>query len=355
MKAHHVTLKDIARQLGVTVATVSRALKDYPDISPATKKAVLELATQLKYRPNPIALSLRASRSNVIGVVIPEIVHHFFSTVISGIMDVADQAGYSVMLCQTNESYQREVREAGTLLNSRVDGLLISLSNETEQYDHLQEFLDHGVPLVLFDKVCNELDVTKVIVDDYEGAFTIVEHLIMRGSDKIALMRGPTAASNSRLRLAGYAAALKKHGLPVREEYILECAGGVTYETGMRLTRQIMQLPDPPNAIFTVADPVAIGAITVLKQMGFHVPADVAVAGFSDWEMASVVEPALTSVYQPGFEMGQVSAMLLLEQIEMTQNGREIVPVTKTLPTKLMVRQSSARGGAAVPDMPGRV
>ena len=343
MKAQHTTLKDIARQLGVTVATVSRALKNYPDISPATKKAVLDLAAQLKYRPNPIALNLRASRSNIIGVVIPEIVHHFFSTVISGIMDVADQAGYSVMICQTNETYRREVRETGTLLNSRVDGLLISLSNETELYGHLQEFVDHGVPLVLFDKVCDELDVTKVIVDDYAGAFGIVEHLIRQGSGKIALMRGPTAASNSRLRLAGYVDALKKHALPIREEYILECTGGVTYETGIRLTRQLMQLPDPPDAIFAVADPVSIGAISVLKQMGFGIPYDVAVAGFSDWEMASVVEPALTSVYQPGFEMGQVAAKLLLEQIERVQDGRETTAFTRVLPTKLMVRQSSLR------------
>ncbi len=346
MKNSHTTLKDIAQQLGITVATVSRALKDYPDISPATKKAVLELAEKLKYRPNPIALNLRNSRSHVIGVIVPEIVHYFFSSVISGIIDVADQVGYSVMLCQTNESYQREMRETTLLLNSRVDGLLISLSDGTSSFEHLNEFLEHNIPLVMFDKVCEELNVSKVIVDDYVGAFEAVEHLILQGKRRIALIRGPLISSTNKLRAKGYFDALQKHGIQVNEAYVMESGKGATLEEGSRISIQLLDLPEPPDAIFSVADAAAIGALNTVKRLGKKVPEDIAVVGFSNWEMASVVEPPLSSVYQPGYEMGQVSARLLLEQIEALQNEQEIIPVTKTLPTRLIVRASSAIANA---------
>lgn len=342
MKNNHATLKDIAQQLGITIATVSRALKNYPDISPSTKKAVLELAEKLKYRPNPIALNLRNSRSHVIGVIVPEIVHYFFSSVISGIIDIADQVGYSVMLCQTNESFQREVRETTLLLNSRVDGLLISLSDGTSSFDHLREFLQHNIPLVMFDKVSDELNVTKVIVDDYIGAFEAVEHLIGQGKQRIALIRGPLISSTNKLRAQGYIDALTKHNLPILDEYIMESSSGATLEEGSRISIHLMQLPQPPDAIFAVADAAAIGALNTVKKMGKKVPEDLAIVGFSNWEMASVVEPPLSSVYQPGYEMGQVAAKLLLEQIEVMQNGLEVIPVTEILPTKLIIRESSA-------------
>ena len=342
MKNSPATLRDIAQQLGITVATVSRALKDYPDISPATKKAVLEVAEKLRYRPNPIALHLRNNRSRVIGVVVPEIVHYFFSSVISGIIDVADRAEYSVMLFQTNESYQREVRETALLLNSRVDGLLISLSDGTEDFGHLREYLELNVPVVLFDKVCDALKVSKVIVDDYAGAFQAVEHLIEQGRHSVALLRGPLASSTNRLRTAAYCDALQKHGLPVREEYVMECDKGVSLEEGNRATERLMRLPNPPNAIFAVADAAAIGALNTVKRLGKRVPEDVAVVGFSDWEMASVVQPPMSSVYQPGYEMGVVSAELLLEQIEAQHNNQPVQPMTKTLETRLIVRASSA-------------
>lgn len=342
MKNNHATLKDIAQQLGITVATVSRALKNYPDISPSTKKAVLELAEKLKYRPNPIALNLRNSRSYVIGVVVPEIVHYFFSSVISGIMDVADEIGYSVMLCQTNESYPREVRETTLLLNSRVDGLLISLSDGTSSFEHLHEFLEHNIPLVMFDKICDEISVTKVIVDDYAGAFEAVEHLILQGKKRIALIRGPLISTTNKLRAQGYVDALKKYDLPVQDEYIMESSSGATLEEGSRISVLLMQLPEPPDAIFSVADAAAIGALNTVKKLGKKIPEDVAIVGFSNWEMASVVEPPLSSVYQPGYEMGQVSAKLLLEQIEAKQNNTEVQPVTHVLPTRLIIRESSA-------------
>ncbi len=343
MKGNHTTLKDIAQQLGITVATVSRALKDYPDISPDTKEAVLTLAKELKYRPNPIALNLRSNRSHIIGVIIPEIVHYFFSTVISGIMEVADQAGYTVMLCQTNETYEREVREAGVLLNSRVDGLLVSLSDNTQTYAHLQEFMDYDIPLVLFDRVCDQLNVSKVIVDDYDGAYKAVEHIIQQDYQRIALIRGVNTTSITQARLAGYLDALRTYNIPIQDEYICECTHGLTFEEGARLARHLMQLPSPPDAIFAVADAIAIGALMTVREMGLQVPQDLAIVGFSNWEMSAVVTPPLTSVNQPGFEMGQTATRILLEQIELIQNKKLIVPTTHLLKTSLIVRGSSVR------------
>ncbi len=347
MKASHVTLKDIAKELGISTTTVSRALKDYPDISNKTKKAVVELAERLKYRPNPIALNLRKNKSNIIGVIIPEIVHHFFSTIISGIMEVADEAGYTVMLCQTNETYRQEVREASVLLSSRVDGLLMSLSNETEDVRHIEEFQRVGIPVVLFDKVSDQVESTKVIVDDYEGAFHAVEHLIEQGCRKIALLRGPLMAYNTQKRFSGYLDALKKHQIQVEESLILECKS-FSLQEGAELAQQLLRLPQMPDAIFGLADQVAIGALHALKAKHIKIPQEIAVVGFSDWEMASLIEPALSSVYQPGYEMGKTATKLLLNEILLGQQDQDPVLITKMLPTQLKVRSSSHRNAQEI-------
>jgi LacI family transcriptional regulator len=342
MKSTQVTLKDIAKKLGITVSTVSRALKGYPDISPDTKKAVTELAKQLHYRPNPIALSLRKNRSNIIGVLIPEIVHYFFSTVISGIIETADEAGYSVILCQTNESYEREVRDAGALLASRVDGLLISLANDTNHYAHLEEFLEYKVPIVLYDKICDALDTSKVLVDDFEGAFHAVEHLIVQGCKRIAYLHGPQTTHTSIERLRGYTEALKKYGLSIEDSLIYHCAK-VTFEEGFEHAQKMMQMSQPPDAIFGITDLVAIGALSAVRKNGWRVPEDIAIVGFSDWQMCQVVEPTLTSVHQPGFEMGKIATQILLNEIELVHNDKITVPTTKVLKTHLIVRESSVR------------
>lgn len=341
MKISQVTLKDIARQLGISPATVSRALKNYPDISQKTKDAVQELALKLKYRPNPIARNLRKNQSNTIGVIIPEVVHNFFSTVISGIMKVADKAGYSVMLCQSNEQYIREVREAGILLASRIDGLLISFSNETTQFDHIEEFDHYGIPVVLFDKICSELNVSKVVTDDYGGAFQATEHLILQGCHRIALIRGSEVASNTRLRLAGYRDALQKYNVPFDESLMVVCQD-FSIEEGEKLTEQLMSRATP-DAILSLADTLAVGALKAVKRMGFSIPEDIAIIGFNDWYLSKVVEPPLSSVYQPGFEMGQIATELLIRQIETNKEGILTEPIIQTLQTTLMIRESSLK------------
>ena len=340
MKITQVTLKDIARELGISPTTVSRALKDYPDISKKTKNAVLELAEKLNYRPNPIALNLRKNQSNTIGVIIPEVVHNFFSTVISGVMKVADEAGYSVIICQSNEQYEREVREAGTLLASRIDGLLISLSNETKDFKHIDEFTRYGVPVVLFDKVSSELNVSKVVTDDYGGAFQATEHLINQGFSRIALIRGSDVASNTRMRIAGYQDALKKHHITPDEKLNVLCKD-FSIDEGKYLCKQILESENPPDAIFTLADNLAIGALKAAKELNLRIPDEIAIVGFNDWYLCNVVEPSLSSVRQPGFEMGKVATQILIKEMKLLKTEQKVIPVNRTLETKLIVRESS--------------
>lgn len=342
MKKQPVTLKDIAKRLGVSVTTVSRALHGYRDIKEDTRNAVMELAKEMNYRPNPVALNLRKNRSNVIGVMIPETVHHFFSSVINGIVEVADQNGFTVMLCQSNESYEREKRDVGMLLNARVDGLLISLANDTSAFGHLEECVQMGVPVVLFDKVTDTLHASKVVVDDYQGGFAATEHLIEQGCKRVAHMRGPVGPQNSHARYQGYLDALKKHQLPVEDELVKICTR-VSQEEGELFTQEWMESPNPPDGIFTAADLAAIGAIIQLKKMGKKVPQEVAVVGFSDWRIAQIIEPQLSSVYQPGFEMGNTAARILIEEIEANDADQEVRHHTKTLATALKVRGSSLR------------
>ncbi|MEA3446122.1 MAG: LacI family DNA-binding transcriptional regulator, partial [Bacteroidota bacterium] len=247
MRGSQVTIKDIARELKISPSTVSRALKNHPDISKKTKAAVNELAQKYGYRRNPIALSLLQSKSNIIGVVIPEIVHFFFSSIISGIEDVASRAGYNVMICQSNESYEREIETVQALSASRVDGLLISVSKNTYEFDHLKDLENVGIPVVFFDRVCQEIDTHKVVIDDFNGAFQAVEHLISIGRKRIAHLSGPQNLLIGKKRLEGYLHALKKHDLPIDENLIINCD---TFDKALKSTPALYEMDNPPDAIF---------------------------------------------------------------------------------------------------------
>ena len=343
MKFNQVTIKDIARELGISPSTVSRALKDHPDISAETKKAVNELADRLNYQPNIVALSLRQKKTNTIGVVIPEIVNTFFSTVISGIEDVAYEAGYNVILAQSNESYQREVTDMKALFNSRVDGMLLSLSRETTNFDHIESIISKGVPIVLYDRFYSNPNLSKVIVDDYVGAKEAVLHLIEQGCKRIAHLEGAPNLIISKDRLRGYQDALSEANLEIRETYTIVCPSN-SFEEGQRAAQKLLSLPHPPDAIFASNDPMAMGAILAIKEKGLSIPDDVAVVGFSNYFFAQITDPSLTSVDQPGFEMGQEAARLLIRQIEVRDKDQEdLAPETKVLKTKLIVRNSSLR------------
>lgn len=343
MKYAQVTIKDIARELGISPSTVSRALKDHPDISPKTKKVVNELAERLNYQPNIVALSLRQSKTNTIGVIIPEIVHFFFSTIISGIEDVAYSAGYNVILAQSNESEAREMSDLKALFNSRVDGLLMSVSRETSNYDHIEAILAKGMPIVFFDRVYDNPKLSKVIVDDFAGAKEATLHLIKQGCKRIAHLEGPPNLDISKQRLEGYKEALEESGIPFNKELVVICPSG-TIEEGKEATKKLIALKKKPDAIFATNDPAAMGSMQAIKEKNLSIPKDIAVVGFSNWFFSALMDPPLSSVDQPGFEMGQEAAKLLIRQIEKKDKDKEdmeIAPETKILKTRLIARKSS--------------
>lgn len=343
MKFNQITIKDIARELGISPSTVSRALKDHPDISVATKKAVNELADKLNYQPNTVALNLRQRKTNTIGVIIPEIVHFFFSTVISGIEDVAYEAGYNVILAQSNESVEREKSDIKALFNSRVDGLLLSISRETTNFDHIESIISKGLPIVFYDRMYTNPNTSKVIVDDYEGAKEAVLHLIEQGYKRIAHLEAAPGLQIAVDRRRGYVDALKENNMPIKETMIIECPNG-SLEDGKKATKKLLSLTSPPDAIFANNDLLAMGAMLSIKEKGLKIPGDIALMGFSNWFFSQLLDPPLSSVDQPGFEMGQEAARLLIRQIEMKDKDQlEVQPETKILKTRLVIRESSLR------------
>ncbi len=336
MKAHNITIKDIARELGVSPSTVSRALKDHPDISSETKRQVRELVEKLRYKPNPVALSLRSRKTNIIGVIVPEMVHHFFSSVISGIEETAMDAGYNVMIFQSNESYEREVLNVQTLMSSRVDGALVSISKESNKFGHFREFMDNGTPLVFFDRAPEEPETDKVIVDDFEGAMVATEYLIKRGCKRIAHFAAPQHLQIGYKRQRGYISALEKNGFPVNDQIVVKCD---THDEALVITPEIMKAPDPPDAIFCVNDMTATGVLRALKDLGLKVPEDVSVIGFTDGLVSTVTDPPLTTVSQHGFEIGKIAAEILLKRIKDDTSVTEYI--TEVIKTELVIREST--------------
>jgi LacI family transcriptional regulator len=341
MKKANITIKDIAKELGVSPSTVSRALKDHPDISIDTKKEINELAKKLNYQPNTVALSLRQSKTNTLGVIIPEIAHFFFSAVISGIEDIAHDAGYHVIITQSNESFEREVMNTKALFNSRVDGILMSVSRETENYDHLQSLLDYDIPLVFFDRIIDSLNACKVIVNDEQGAYEATTHLIEQGCYRIAHLAGPQNLAISKNRLNGYKAALADNRYMIDDNLIKVCGLG-TFEEAESITNEILDYRFPPDAIFANNDVAAYGAMMAIRKKQLKIPEDIAIVGFSNWRFSSLIQPALSSVTQPGFKMGQEATRLLMKQINKAED-EESVTETISLKTNLVVRESSLK------------
>jgi DNA-binding LacI/PurR family transcriptional regulator len=338
MKEGRVTIKDIAEELGISPSTVSRALKDHPDISPDTRKAVRELADKLHYEPDAIALSLKSRQTRILGLVIPDVVHHFFSTVISGIEQVASEAGYQIMICHSNETYEREVQSIHALLCSRVDGIMVSVSKDTRNYDHFRKVIQEEVPLVFFDRVCEEIETDRVEVDDYFGAYRAVEHLIEQGCRHIVHFAAPQTLTIGRNRMNGYMQALRDHNLSIDPDLIIKCD---TYEQGIEVTEQIIQSKLTFDGIFAVNDLTAVGAMQVIKKHGIAIPEEVAIVGFTNGQITEIADPPLSSVEQHGYEMGTEVARLLLDRLMRKDN--DYPPKIKIIKTKLDIKQSSLR------------
>ncbi len=329
-----ITLKEIADQLNISISTVSRALSDHPRISRTTKQAVQALAKELNFQPNPLAMNLRMQRTQTIGVIVPKISYAFYASAITGIEAIAIREGYNIVICQSNESYEQEVANIKSLLLSRVDGVIVSLAGETKQYDHFQEVLNRGVPLVFFNRVCPELPVSQVVIDNFSAAAQAVSSLIQHGYQRIGLLAGPSTIEISNERLRGYQQMLAQHQLPFDPSLVAHC--DYSESDGYDQTVHLLQLPNPPNAIFAVSDRLAIAALQALRDRDIRIPEDIALVGFNNDPVTAVVSPPLTTIDQNPEQMGETAAHLLFQQLCDSKTDIEQV----VLKTQLLERNS---------------
>ncbi|WP_187774018.1 LacI family DNA-binding transcriptional regulator [Sphingobacterium hotanense] len=328
-------IKNIAEMLGISVSTVSRALRDAHDINPETKEKVLKLAKELNFKPNKNAAALASGSTKNIGVIIPFITNYYFSTVISGIQEAAYQLGYNIILFVTNDEEEREKQLIENLDLASLDGLLISLSSNSSSIEHFESLINEGLPLVFFDRVPNEINASKVMQSDFEGAFLATSHLIRKGYKRIAHLAGPESLKFTQERLRGYLSALKQAQIPVYEQYIIH--SGFSPQHGYADTQQLLALEELPDAIFAVNDRKAIGAIQALKDAKKRVGEEVGVIGFTNDPMCTVIEPNLTTVEEPAFQIGEQSCELLIKHIK----NKQFEPRSVLIPCRLIARDST--------------
>ncbi|MBO9561560.1 MAG: LacI family DNA-binding transcriptional regulator [Niastella sp.] len=326
------TIKDLARALNISVSTVSRALRNATDINPETRQAVLKLAKEMEYEPNFIAQSLVKKQTHIIGVVVPSIDSNYFSEALSGMTDCAIEQNYHLMICQSNENEVLENKSIRKLLSCNIDGLLISVSLQTKSDNVIKEAQKKHVPVVMFDRIIPGADCTKVIVNEYEGALKAVEHLIKKGCKRIAHIGGPKDLSVSENRKKGYLDALAKHKIPVREELIAHCKS--FEEDAIGAIRKVMNAKPRPDAIFFINDLSAITAIEYIRRKGLRIPEDIKIVGFNNDKVSNVVEPALTTVMQPGYEVGKLALGVLIDEIESKSTERQLFELRTTLVTR---------------------
>ena len=342
MKFEAVTIKDIAKALGLSTSTVSRALRDSYEISPETKKVVLEYAKEINYRPNPIALSLKEKRSRSIGIVVSEIANSFFSQAINGIESVAHINGYNVIITQTHESYEKEISSLQFLSSRSVDGCLLSVSTETKDFSHITDLHNRGMHIVGFDRVVEEMSTHKVIVDNFKGAYDATTHLIKNGYKKIGHLSNSEYLSITKERLAGYKKALEDNNIAYDENLVKQCMhGGMIYEEVEDAMNKFLKMKQKPDAIFASADKLTTNCMRYCKTKKIKIPDEIAVVGFSNLDLTELLSPSLSVVRQPAFEMGRIAAELLIKMIEAKRAITDFE--TRVLPTDLFVRESSAK------------
>jgi len=337
-----VTLKEIAELLGIAPATVSKALKDYPDVSAKTKKEVKELAERLGYSPNSFAVNLRTKESKTIGLIIPEVVHHFFSNVITGIIEEAEKSGYMIIILVSNESPELEKKQVDLLLDKRVDGIIMSLANDSNDDAHIRKILNRGMPLVLFDKISKLIPCNKVLINDQKAASQAVQHLIDIGCKRIAHIRGPLNPQNSVDRFLGYKKTLEKNNIPFDPRLVYPCKN-VTYDEGRYFAQKIIAEHPDVDGIFAITDLVAVGVISYCNENNIRIPEDIALIGFSNWFIAQAITPNLSSVMQPDHEMGVEAIKLLLKEIYNKKHDLVSQPEILELETSIVVRSSTIR------------
>ena len=337
MRRHYITIKDIARELGISVSTVSRALRDAYDVNKETREKVLAKAIELNYKPNFNAIGLVQSQTHHVGVLMPAITNYYFSTVFTGIEQVAYANGYNLILFITNDSAEREQTILQELSLSSLEGFLVSVCSQADSYAHFEELIRNGIPVVFFDRVSDAIATSRVRQDDYHGAYEATQHLIDQGYRRIAHIAGPEGLGFTQKRRQGYQDALVKNGIPIQAEWIIY--SGFSQECGSRDVARLWDLTEKPDAIFAVNDRKAIGAMLALKERNVQIGKEVGVIGFTNDPMSTIISPTLTTVAEPAFEIGQRSCELLLKHI----TKKNFEPQEVILPAKLIVRESTRR------------
>ena len=334
-----ITIYDLARKLNISIATVSRALKDDPVVSKKTKKKIADLALEMGYRSNNFARNLRTSRTNTIGVIIPRINSSFMSAVIAGMENVANSEGYNLIISQSSESAEKERVNAATLFNSRVDGLLVSLAYDTDSLAHFEPFTKKKIPLIFFDRTSDKTEGTSIQINNFRAAYEATTHLISQGYTRIVHITATPKRNVYVDRLQGYKQALADQRIAFREDYVI--VGNLSQEAGTDAAARILEMRPMPDAVFVANDNCAVGCMTALKQAGIRIPDDIAFVGFNNDPVSTVIEPNLTTVNYPGYEMGQIAARNLIDHL----NGASSIHSTNTiiLRSELMIRESSVR------------
>ncbi|MGS2739808.1 LacI family DNA-binding transcriptional regulator [Sinomicrobium sp. M5D2P17] len=338
-----VTIYDISKKLNISAATVSRALNNNQKISLKTRELVMKTAAEMNYEQNTLALALKSGKSNTVGILVPYMDRSFFSSVIRGIEEELYPHGYHVIICQTRDDVKSEVQNINTLLNAQVDGIFMSVSKTTKDTLHIDRVLQKGIPLVFFDRKKNLPGVSSVTIDDFNGAYMSVEHLIRQGCKRIAHFMGNINLEIYKDRYNGYLKALTDYNLPYNKDYIVQTNSKV--ESGTAAVKKLMKLPEPPDAIFSSSDFTALGAVQELKKTGIRVPEDICISGFSNESFTKYTEPTMTTVDQTPIKMGKMSARVFLEQID--EEVSVAIEKKVVLSPQLIIRDSSNRTGKA--------
>ncbi len=336
-KKQNTTLKELAKELDLSISTVSRALNDHQDISEPTKERVKNLAKKLHYSPNLFAKGFRSHRTHILGVIVPNISHYFTTTILKGILEKGESLGYRVIISESKNDDQKQSEMLQTMLQFGVDGILMALARKTRSIDDILR-VGSRMPLVLFDKVSNKIPCTQVVINEEEAAYNAIEHLINTGKTRIAIIKETEQSFNSRKRFEGYLRALKEHNLPIDEKIILSTED-ISLEKGKMLANILLSLKKRPDAIFAITDSAAIGVIKALHKFKISIPNDIAVVGFSNSIHSTIINPSLTTVDQPGEKIGRTAVKYLIDEIENPKD--DLLTRTIEIKTNLIVRDSS--------------
>ncbi|WP_114937831.1 MULTISPECIES: LacI family DNA-binding transcriptional regulator [Mucilaginibacter] len=341
-KVKRTTIYDIAAKLGITASSVSRALNNSSQVNEKTRELIIKTADELNYKRNTLASNLRKGHSKTIGVVVPRINQNFFANVIAGIEETTYQKGYNLIICQSGEVHDKEIQCVNTLINQHVDCIVISVSADSYDYQHLQNVLDHGIQLIQFDRVAEELETLKVINDNEQASFEAVSHLIENGYKRIALLEGPQNLNIFRQRKTGYLRALETHKVAVIDELVVENAW--TKELGAEATRKLLNLPQPPDAIFaSTSDFSALGVLEVANAMKIQVPSELGICGYSNEAFTEITSPSITSIDQFSVYMGKTIGNLFFQEIGNTEVS--VKPKIISIKPELIIRGSTAKKG----------